>query len=43
MDTKGLAVLASAVMHTIALRARSGTSRDDLRKLAVSAVEVICQ
>lgn len=42
-DAKGLAVLASAVMHTIALRARSGTSRDELRKLAVSAVEVICQ
>jgi TetR/AcrR family transcriptional regulator, copper-responsive repressor len=43
MDVKGLAVLASAVMHTIAVRARSGTPRDELRTLAASAVEVICR
>jgi AcrR family transcriptional regulator len=41
-DPSALAVLASATMHTIAIRARAGTSRDDLWKLALKAVSVIC-
>jgi TetR/AcrR family transcriptional regulator, copper-responsive repressor len=41
-DPEALAVLASATMHTLAIRARSGTSHDDLRKLALKAVSVIC-
>lgn len=41
-DPEALAVLASATMHTIALRARAGTSRAELRKLARKAVSVIC-
>jgi AcrR family transcriptional regulator len=42
-DPSALAVLASATMHTIAIRARAGTSRDDLWKLALKAVSVICR
>jgi TetR/AcrR family transcriptional regulator, copper-responsive repressor len=41
-DPKALALLASATMHTLAIRARTGSSRDELRKLAQSAVNVIC-
>lgn len=41
-DPQALATLASATMHTLAIRARAGTSRDDLRKLARKAVSVIC-
>src|ERR1700729_1077413 len=41
-DPKALALLASATMHTLAIRARAGTSRNDLRKLAHKAVSVIC-
>jgi TetR/AcrR family transcriptional regulator, copper-responsive repressor len=41
-DPVALALLASATMHSIAIRARAGASRDDLRQLALKAVGVIC-
>jgi len=41
-DPEALAVLASATMHTIAVRARAGASRDELWRLARKAVSVIC-
>jgi TetR/AcrR family transcriptional regulator, copper-responsive repressor len=41
-DPKALALLATATMHTMAIRARTGSSRNDLRKLAQKAVSVIC-
>jgi TetR/AcrR family transcriptional regulator, copper-responsive repressor len=41
-DPAALAILASATMHSIAVRARSGASRAELRELARKAVSVIC-
>ena len=41
-DPAALALLATAIMHTIAIRARAGTSRAELRELARKAVKVIC-
>ena len=41
-DPQALAQLASATMHTMAIRARTGSSRSHLRKLARNAVSVIC-
>jgi hypothetical protein len=41
-DPYALAMLASATMHSIAIRARAGASRNDLRKLALKAVSVVC-
>lgn len=41
-DPEALAMLATATMHTIAIRARAGSSRKDLKKLASKAVSVIC-
>jgi TetR/AcrR family transcriptional regulator, copper-responsive repressor len=41
-DPATLAMLASATMHSIAIRARSGTPRAELKKFARNAVEVIC-
>ena len=41
-DPAGLAVLASATMHTIAIRARAGVSRAELSEFARKAVRVIC-
>jgi len=41
-DPAALAVLASATMHTIAIRARAGVPRSELREVARKAVEVIC-
>jgi len=41
-DPAALAVLATATMHTIAIRARAGASRAALRELACKAVGVIC-
>jgi AcrR family transcriptional regulator len=41
-DPKALALLASATMHSLAIRARAGSSRNELRKLAHKAVSVIC-
>jgi len=40
-DAKALAQLATATIHTLAVRARSGTSRSELRKLAQKAVVVM--
>jgi TetR/AcrR family transcriptional regulator, copper-responsive repressor len=41
-DPAALAVLASATMHTIAVRARAGMPRSELREIAQKAVHVIC-
>jgi TetR/AcrR family transcriptional regulator, copper-responsive repressor len=41
-DPVALAVVASATMHTIAIRARAGASRDELQEIARKAVNVIC-
>ncbi len=41
-DPEALAVLASATMRAIAIRAGAGAFRNDLRKLALIAVSVIC-
>ncbi|MBE1163009.1 TetR/AcrR family transcriptional regulator [Dyella sp. 7MK23] len=41
-DPKALALLAVATMHSMAVRARAGSSRSELRKLAQKAVSVIC-
>jgi TetR/AcrR family transcriptional regulator, copper-responsive repressor len=41
-DLAALALFASATMHTIAIRARAGASRKELRKLALKAVGMIC-
>jgi AcrR family transcriptional regulator len=41
-DPEALAVLASATMHTIAIRARAGVPRSELREIAQKAVNVIC-
>jgi AcrR family transcriptional regulator len=41
-DAAALAYLASATLHTIAIRARAGAERADLEKLAHQAVAVIC-
>jgi AcrR family transcriptional regulator len=41
-DPKALAMLASAVVHTLALRARAGQPRAILREVADAAVKLIC-
>jgi TetR/AcrR family transcriptional regulator, copper-responsive repressor len=41
-DPTALAILASATMHSIAVRARAGTPRAALREMARKAVSVIC-
>jgi len=41
-DPRDLASIASGVVHTLALRARSGQSRAVLRAVADSAVKVLC-
>jgi hypothetical protein len=41
-DPATLAVLATATLHTIAIRARAGAPRAELRELARKAVSVIC-
>ncbi len=42
-DTAALAMLACAAMQSIAIRARAGAPRDQLRELALKAVKVICR
>ena len=42
-DPEVLALLASATLHSIAIRARSGAARSELRKLATKVVKVICE
>ncbi|KJC40784.1 TetR family transcriptional regulator [Bradyrhizobium sp. LTSP885] len=41
-DPEALALLASATMHSIAIRARAGARRTELREFARKAVSVIC-
>ncbi|MCW3477556.1 TetR family transcriptional regulator C-terminal domain-containing protein [Limobrevibacterium gyesilva] len=41
-DPATLAVLASATLHTIAIRARGGVPRAELMEIARKAVSVIC-
>jgi TetR/AcrR family transcriptional regulator, copper-responsive repressor len=41
-DPAALAILASGTMHSIAIRARAGTARAELREIARKAVGVIC-
>jgi len=41
-DAVGLAAVASAVMHSLAVRARAGDSRHALDKLSKAAVDLIC-
>lgn len=41
-DPTALAVVASAVLHTLALRARAGASRSALQAVADTAVDFIC-
>jgi TetR/AcrR family transcriptional regulator, copper-responsive repressor len=41
-DPAGLAILASATMHSIAIQARAGTRRAELREIARKAVGVLC-
>ncbi len=41
-DPSVLAVLASALLHTLAIRARAGVPRAELREIARKAVNVIC-
>jgi AcrR family transcriptional regulator len=41
-DPAALAVFASATLHTIAIRARAGIPRTELREIARKAVSVIC-
>ena len=41
-DPAALAVLASATMHSIAIRARAGARRTELREIARKAVTVMC-
>lgn len=41
-DPKSLSLMATATMHTIAIRARAGVSRDELRDFAGKAAKVIC-
>lgn len=42
-DPATLAILAAATMHTIAIRARAGASRAELREIARKAVDLICR
>ena len=41
-DPAALAILASATLHSIAIRARAGARRIELREIARKAVSVIC-
>jgi AcrR family transcriptional regulator len=41
-DPAALAILASATLHTIAIRARTGARRAELKEVARKAVSVIC-
>jgi AcrR family transcriptional regulator len=41
-DLETLAALATATLHTLAVRARAGAARDELRAFAQRAVRIIC-
>ena len=42
-DTAALAVIASAIMHSLAVRARAGESRAELEALARGGIDLICR
>ena len=42
LSAKGRARIATATLHSLAIRARSGATRSDLREIANSAVELLC-
>ena len=42
-DPVALAILATATMQTIAIRARAGVRRNELREVARTAVSIICE
>jgi TetR/AcrR family transcriptional regulator, copper-responsive repressor len=41
-DPAGLAKIASAVLHTLAVRSRAGDAREDLERTVEAALDVIC-
>ena len=41
-DPAGLAKIASAVLHTLAVRSRAGDAREDLERTVETALDVIC-
>jgi AcrR family transcriptional regulator len=41
-NSMGRALVATATLHTLAIRARAGASRGDLRDIVSSAVELLC-
>ena len=41
-DVAAMASIASAVLHSLAVRARAGDPRNALEKLARTAVDLIC-
>jgi AcrR family transcriptional regulator len=43
MDPVGVAAIASATLHTLAIRARAGASENELRGVAQAAVNLICR
>ena len=42
VDSQALATIASAVLHTLAIRSRAGESRTVLRSIAATAIGLIC-
>jgi trans-2-enoyl-CoA reductase len=42
-DTTALAYLATATMHTIAIRSRAGLAREELDAIVDAAIDVICR
>ncbi len=41
-DPQALAMIASAVLHTLAIRSRAGESRTVLRSVVATAIDLIC-
>jgi hypothetical protein len=41
-DSAALAQIATATLHTIAVRSRVGASRKELKALAAAAIDLIC-
>ena len=42
-DPSALAQIATATMHTLAVRSRAGTSRKELKAIAATAIDLICR
>ena len=42
VDSASMAKIASAILHTLAVRSRAGDSRASLRKIAEAGIELIC-